>query len=581
MEMSPDILLQLVTNSPDAVVLTSTDAIVLYVNPAACALYGYCKDDLIGQHVNIFNAEGDYDVPALASIVGDTGKWEGEVVQKRKDGSQLNILLSIFPVFGASGQVIGYSSNSKNVSEWKLVNQRVAESEAYYKLLTENAPMRIVHLSNTGSILYMQNPASSINDDAVGKTVFDFLPEEFHGLYKEKLRDAVSSRAPINFRVMGRRQDGEEMIWYHTFLNPVVIDGVTASIVMVFRDIDNDVRTAEDLERTKASLKAIINNTEDIIVSIDRNFNILEFNNVLAEKTRLGFGFDLKRGMPMLSIIDAGKHTKLENIYKRVLKGEIIKDVEKFDITSEFHLYFETSYYPILNEETGEVTGISIFSKDITDRVNQQRLTEKALHEKEVLLSEIHHRLKNNLAVISSILELQGIQSDNEEVYLILKESQTRIKSSALIHEMFYEHDSIDRIDTVAFCERLFGELRNSFGANYTTLNIEGGRIKLSLGKAVPFGLLMNELMVNSLKHGLQENSALRIHVNIECDESGSVVILYTDGGCGFDESFNFETAHSTGMVLIKTFAEQLDGTIQLQNKSKAQFRIQLGNIHD
>lgn len=581
MELSTEILRQLVSNSPDAVVFTSVDAFVLDVNPATCSLYGYSREELVGKHVNIFNAQGEYDVPGFAAIIAETGKWEGEVVQQTKDGSLLNILLTIFPIFDKSGYIVGYSSNSKNVSEWKQVNQRIAESEAYYKLLTENAPMRIVHLDNAGGILYMQNPTNNVNGDAVGKTVFDFLPEKFHDVYKEKLRIVVESKEPVNFRVMGRRADGDDMIWYNTFLNPVVVNGATTSIVMAFRDIDNDVKTAEDLERTRASLKAIINNTEDIIVSIDREYNILEFNNVLAEKTRLGYGIDLQKGMSMLSIIDSSKHQKLEAIYKRVLEGERVKDVERFEFTSDFHLFFETSYYPILNEETKEATGISIFSKDITDRVNQQRLTEKALHEKEVLLSEIHHRLKNNLAVISSILELQGIQSDNEEVYLILKESQTRIKSSALIHEMFYEHDSIDKIDTVAFCERLFGELRNSFGATYTTLNIEGGRIKLSLGKAVPFGLLMNELMVNSLKHGVQENSALRIHVNIECDESGSVVILYTDGGCGFDESFNFETAHSTGMVLIKTFAEQLDGTIQLQNKSKAQFRIQLGNIHD
>jgi len=276
----------------------------------------------------------------------------------------------------------------------------------------------------------------------------------------------------------------------------------------------------------------------------------------------------------MLDYIDPNKHNHLISIYQRVFKGERVFDTETFNTNSKNSIHFESSYNPIL-DENNEVRGISIFSKNVTNRVNNEIELKKALGDKEILLSEIHHRLKNNLAIISSILHLQEINISNEEALKALRESRMRIKSTALLHEMLYQNESIDKICLNQYLTKLFSDINNSMGNSKHKLTITGDEAALLLHNAVPAGLLFNELFTNAIKHGFNDKNEGEIIIKIKNNDSKTNFEIIESGN-SFPEEIDFENSVSTGLTLVKTFAEQLKGEIRLQKKPTTNYFISL-----
>lgn len=351
--------------------------------------------------------------------------------------------------------------------------------------------------------------------------------------------------------------------------------GHTVGYVINSKDISETARAQESLLAKQMQLVSIIDNTVDVIASIDNNLKLVEFNKVLADMVMLGFKHKLEKGDYMLDYIDPKKHEHLKDIYKKVFTGERLSDIEIFESSKKDFIYFESSYNPIVNE-AGVVTGISIFSKNITERVRSEQALKKALAEKDILLSEIHHRLKNNLAIISSILHLQELNISNAEALRALNESRMRIKSTALLHEMLYQNESIDKLEVKQYLNKLFNDINGSLGNNLYKLNIEGDDAYLLPHNAVHAGLLFNELFTNSFKHGFGGNGEGEILIKMKNDAGKRILFDIAESGGRFPKDVDFETAVSTGMTLIKTFVEQLNGDIELIKEPNTRYLISI-----
>ena len=184
------------------------------------------------------------------------------------------------------------------------------------------------------------------------------------------------------------------------------------------------------------------------------------------------------------------------------------------------------------------------------------------LREKEILLSEIHHRVKNNLAVISGLVELQNFYVKDEKASSILKESRNRIKSIALLHEKFYESKTLEKIEIRSYIDELIYFIKLSFSSQNKDIKIHTqiDNIELSLEDALPFSLLLNELITNSYKHAFNKKEVGNIYI-ICSKQANNITFLFKDDGCGFD--FSTETKeNSLGLNLIEAFAKQLKGTL-------------------
>jgi len=217
-------------------------------------------------------------------------------------------------------------------------------------------------------------------------------------------------------------------------------------------------------------------------------------------------------------------------------------------------------------EEQQNLMQIEIHEKTKT----HEKLSE-TLKEKDTLLSEIHHRVKNNLAVISGLLELQNYYVNDEKASAILKESSNRIKSIALLHEKFYENKNLDSVEIRSYVDELIHYIKLSFTNDKKDVKIHAqiDRINLPMNQALPFSLLINELTTNSYKHAFKGKESGNIYISVS-KLKNDFLFKYKDDGVGFDSS-RISSNGSLGMNLIEAFSKQLKGEIFLNSSNSTE----------
>ena len=218
--------------------------------------------------------------------------------------------------------------------------------------------------------------------------------------------------------------------------------------------------------------------------------------------------------------------------------------------------------------------------QEISERMRAEEQSKASLKEKEVLLKEIHHRVKNNLQVISSLLSLQSRCIEDQSVLELFQESQNRVRSMALIHEKLYRSHDLARIDFAEYIHNLAAHLVRSYRATSgpVSLKVDANDVSLSVDAAVPCGLIINELVSNSLKHAAFEAQGGgregEIRIELRSDRDHQVTLIVADNGVGFPKDLDFRHTESLGMQLINTLTNQLDGTVELRSNGGTEFRI-------
>lgn len=194
-----------------------------------------------------------------------------------------------------------------------------------------------------------------------------------------------------------------------------------------------------------------------------------------------------------------------------------------------------------------------------------------ALKEKEILLAEIHHRVKNNLAVVKGLLNMQLNTTTNEAAKATLRESVNRVSTMALIHQKLYAHENPDSIDLASYVNDLVREISASYhqqGTAMPAVNTDVRNIALTLNRAVPCGLILNELLSNAFKHAFRngQEGVINIRITREPEGNGMVHLLVSDNGSGFPEGFSAENSTTLGMTIIQSLSEQLDGQFTMES---------------
>ncbi|HYY15343.1 MAG TPA: histidine kinase dimerization/phosphoacceptor domain -containing protein, partial [Gammaproteobacteria bacterium] len=195
---------------------------------------------------------------------------------------------------------------------------------------------------------------------------------------------------------------------------------------------------------------------------------------------------------------------------------------------------------------------------------------EASLHEKEVLLKEIHHRVKNNLQVICSLLSLQSDELQDPYTRQQFEDSQHRIRSMALVHETLYQTMDLARIDFAHYVRTLTSQLIGAYDtlAGRVTLTTQLDELLLEIDQAIPCGLLLNELVTNCLKHAFPDGRAGEIRIELHADAHARVTLRVSDTGVGLPQAVDFHNPRSLGLQLITTLTEQLEGAITVKRGS-------------
>jgi two-component sensor histidine kinase len=215
--------------------------------------------------------------------------------------------------------------------------------------------------------------------------------------------------------------------------------------------------------------------------------------------------------------------------------------------------------------------------QEIAERMRAEEQIKASLKEKEVLLKEIHHRVKNNLQIVSSLLHLQSQYVKDQPALDVLVESQNRIRSMALIHERLYRSQDLASIDFAVYIRDLTNHLIRSYRARPSPvdLQIDAQDVYLAVDTAIPCGLIINELISNALKHAFPDGKAGEIRIKMELEGTRHFTLIVADNGRGFPPDIDFQNTESLGMQLVNTLVNQLDGTIELRSHNKGtEFKI-------
>lgn len=236
---------------------------------------------------------------------------------------------------------------------------------------------------------------------------------------------------------------------------------------------------------------------------------------------------------------------------------------------------FEITMYPVTSPH-GEVVHVVAIWRDVTERRQAEVNVRASLQEKELLLKEVHHRVKNNLQVVSSLLSLQGESIKDPPSRRAFREARDRVRSMASIHEMLYQSGDLARIDFSGYISNLASQLFSSHNVNpeRVKLQIDVEPVSLGINLGVPCGLLINELMTNALKHAFPGGRAGTIMVGLKEMPDHSIRLAVRDNGIGLSPDIDVSAADSLGFQLITTLVSQLNATLEVRRDGGTEFVI-------
>ena len=362
----------------------------------------------------------------------------------------------------------------------------------------------------------------------------------------------------------------ERPLYRKIHINPIFNkNGAVTEISCIANDITDSKIYEQKLIQQTGKLSAIFDSSHHYIWTIDRDGKLTSFNKNYYElvtalyNTKPFLGLVLNRGV----LANDREYTDLLNYhYDKAFKGLATSfEIQTKDKDAK-SVYLEIFLNPII--ENGVVAEVSGIAHNTTDKKHVQQRMEQSLKEKEVLLREVHHRVKNNMQVISSILNLQSSYVQDESTLALLKESQNRIKTMAYIHESLYQNKSFTNVNFSEYVNTLVNNIVQSYAFNNEKIklkiNIE--KITLSLDSSIPAGLIINELITNAIKHAFPGSRQGTIEFGLRT-ENNYVFLELKDDGVGFAPGVDFENSHSLGLQLVNTLIEQIEGQLRFKSE--------------
>jgi PAS domain S-box-containing protein len=314
----------------------------------------------------------------------------------------------------------------------------------------------------------------------------------------------------------------------------------------------------------------LVESAPDGIVVVDSSGTIVAVN---TQTERLfGYGRDELLGQPIEILVPerfASTHNHDRDAYMHQAKirpmgaGRFLSGRTKTG--GEFPV--EISLSPIMTDDGQMVMSIV---RDITERRRAEEMIQASLREKEALLKEIHHRVKNNLQVTSSLLRLQAASIADPAAREMFEETEGRIRSMALVHEKLYQSTDLSKIDLADYVRSLAELLFRSSAMTpeNVTIDVTGREIFLAIDEAVPCGLIVNELLSNALKHAFSHKRRGRIEVHLNERADGHIFMSVRDNGVGLPSDFDLNRTETLGLQLVQGLIRQIDGTIAVRPRA-------------
>ena len=502
----------------------------------------------------------------IRNLVYENSNFSGETQGKRLNGDVFPMYLTVALLRDEADNVFGAMAVGRDITEAKLAQEELEASEERYRSILDNANDAIFTLDDSGFFTYT-NPSFN---ELLGYSEIELSKRTVHDVIqglpkrgKTWIKAIAESGAEREFVAA----DGKVL----TMLGGATIQhndkGKPTGVRGIYLDITDMLLHERRAKTQSAKLESIFDSTENMIMftmdsadrvnAFNKNFkNIFEYDFGLTFDTSKSFIEHISR------VVDEEPYQGQLRLFLRAMEGK----PQQFELPLKT-IHGESRWYQVflnpvsLGEDQRE---ISCIAYDITERKEIDRAIRSALKEKEVLLQEVHHRVKNNLQVISSMLNLQKSFVKDPETLNLLEESTNRIATMSYIHESLYRNTDFANISFAEYLQRLSANLIQSYSRSdcEVVLQTVFDEVYLSLEQAIPCGLITNELVSNSLKYAFPDRAQGIITLRIQHVEGGAVELEVSDDGVGLPPGMDFAKNDSLGVYLVQALTEQIDGEL-------------------
>lgn len=585
----------LASHAPIGIFLTNKKGEALYVNNKLKEIANFPSEK--GFMTNWLKTVHPEDKPRVKKHI-DLEKKEDhqtysyriipEKGQLRWIKAQVNLLRS------ESGDITGRVGTLEDITNEIISENRLKESERNYRQLVEIMPDSIV-LHSLNSIEYLNPNAKAFLNLNPGGNLLNYVESDHKKTLLGHIKNAIKGNASpffeINLNINQQNYDVEicciPFVYNGNPVAKIVIHDITSrkrvekeklraefaeeTTRKLKKEISERIAAEQELKNAKEYNQYIIDSSLDMIIATNTDGVITEFNgaaqsnfgflssNIIGKTVDQLFAIEEERVNVLKLVFDEGKWS-----------GEI--QAKRAD-GSEFTVYLSAS---LIRDTKEKIIGTMGVLRDITDLKEAEESLKENVRQKEVLLKEVHHRVKNNLQVISSILNLQTGYISDETTLGIIKECQDRIKSMAFIHESLYQSVDLAQVKFSEYLRNLINNLKYSYMTPNKTIDLEFDieDISLSLDAAIPCGLIVNELVSNCFKYAFKSKPMGTIRVELRKDSNNNKKLVIHDSGDGLPKDLNIETNDSLGLQLVWTLVDQIDGKINYEYNAGSKFVI-------
>lgn len=441
----------------------------------------------------------------------------------------------------------------------------------------KSAGQAIIMTDKMGAIIYV-NPAftkltgySAMEAKGQNPRILktDRHPNDFY----KKMWDTILNGNIWAGELTNKRKDNS-LYEAHLTISPVFDNNnELESFVAVQSNITNKIKMEEELKK----LSSAVDQTADHIIITDKRGNI-EYTNPAFE-TATGYKKDEIIGKNP-KILKSGNHDDsfYKNLWDTIKSGNVFRS-EFINKKKNGELFYEEkTITPIkVKLKNREHCHFVSTGRDITERKQSEQQLNKSLKEKELLLRELHHRVKNNMQIIHSLLNLQLKFTKDQNTKDILKESQNRIKSMSFVHEILYKANDLTKIDLKEYIKNIGNSLFRSYGinSNLISLLINIDNVSLSMDTIIPLGLIITELVSNSLKYAFTNMQHGQIEIILTHGTNNEINMIVKDNGIGFPNDLDYKNSKTLGLQLVTGLIEnQIKGSLEINNKNGTELII-------
>jgi PAS domain S-box-containing protein len=508
-----------------------------------------------------------------------------------RNGDRLLIAWTFSVLRDRQGGVEGVICTGINVLSCQQVEQKLENTTRLQNAILNSANYAIIATDLEGTIstfnVAAQNWLGYSYQEIVGKTT----PNIFHDPSEVVQRAQELSQLGITvepgfevFTAKARQGQPDEREWYYirkdgsrflVMLSVTALIDVHGSItgfLGIASDITNRKQAELALRESEERFKAFMDNSPVMAFIKDEQNRMVYINEPFERKFQVKLA-DLRGKQDDEWVPQESAKQTPENDMIVFSTGKAVETVETLP-TPDGSQYWLVSKFLLNNVNAKPLLGC--VAMDITERKNAEDRIKAALQEKEILLKEVHHRVKNNLQVIDSLFRHQYRHINNDEVIYMLKECQNRVASMALLHEKLCSSKNLSKINVAEYIKSLAINLFNSYSnyGNLPNINVNVDRVLLDFDLALNCGLIINELVTNSLKYAFPNGKVGEININFFKLNSHDYKLIIRDNGVGFSTEPDLKNIKSLGLKLVRSLVRQLDGEVEINNINGAEFNI-------